>query len=81
MILAVTPEFTMLSAYPLKPIHAQMARLADQLGFRFVDLLPPLEGLRPAEIWTMPGDPHPNSAGHKSMARTLADRLSKPGCS
>jgi len=71
--LAMTPDVHDLVDYKFGFIHQEMARVAAEEGFRYVDLLPPMRNLTPRELWSMPGDPHPNGLGHKLMAE-LHDR-------
>lgn len=77
LYLAMTPDVHDLQHYRLQPIHETMRRLAGQLGFVYVDLLPGLGGLAPQAVWAMPGDPHPNALGHQRMAETLYPILAK----
>jgi len=79
VFIAVTPDIHRLTGYDLTFVHEIMKREAEELGFRYVDLLPALRGLPPERIFAMPGDPHPNAAGHTLMAEAilpvlLADR-------
>jgi lysophospholipase L1-like esterase len=69
--LAMIPDVHNLKDYPFRDIHEQMRRVAGELGYRYVDLLPGFGSLDPAEIWAMPGDPHPNALGHQIMAEQL----------
>lgn len=71
LTLAMVPDVHNLENYPFVSIHARMKNLATSLGYNFVDLLPVFGSLNPQEIWAMPGDPHPNALGHKSMADAL----------
>ena len=75
LTLAMVPDVHNLENYPFKAIHEQMKTLAVSLGYNFVDLLPAFGSLDPAEIWAMPGDPHPNALGHKLMADALFPAL------
>lgn len=65
---AMMPDVHNLTDYPFRAIHDQMRQAANELGFSYVDLLPEFENLKPAEVWAMPGDPHPNALGHRIMA-------------
>ena len=69
--LAMTPDVHNLKDYKFGYIHQILAKLSKNLGFSFVDLYPGLSGLVPEEIWSMPGDPHPNALGHRKMAQQL----------
>ena len=77
LCLAMVPDVHDLRHYRFQPIHETMKRLAGQLGFVYVDLLPGLGGLAPQTIWAMPGDPHPNALGHRRMAETLYPVLAR----
>jgi len=73
--LAMTPDVHDLVDYKFGFIHQEMARVAAEEGFRYVDLLPPMRNLTPRELWSMPGDPHPNGLGHRLMAEALYPAL------
>ena len=75
LYLAMTPDVHNLSQYPFSFIHEQMRQVSTALGYQFVDLYPALKGLKPEEIWSMPGDPHPNAYGHKKMAEAVIPLL------
>lgn len=77
LFLAMTPDVHNLKNYPFGFVHEKMRRIAHEDGYSFVDLLPPLERLSPEDVWAMPGDPHPNSMGHKLMADALLPALDK----
>ncbi|MGE0149643.1 MAG: SGNH/GDSL hydrolase family protein, partial [Parvibaculaceae bacterium] len=69
--MAMVPDVHNLEHYPFGWIHSRMADVAREMGFDYVDLLPSFTGLRPMDVWAMPGDPHPNALGHKLMADTI----------
>lgn len=71
LYLAMTPDIHNLTEYKFGFIHEKMAALSAELGYRFIDLLPAMKGIKPEDIWAMPGDPHPNSLGHKIMADAI----------
>ena len=71
LYLAMTPDIHNLIDYKLEFVHDKMAALSTELGYRFIDLLPAMAGIIPDDIWAIPGDPHPNSLGHKIMAETI----------
>lgn len=77
LYLAMTPDIHNLENYQLGFIHQYMEGVARDLRYEFIDLLPALEGLKPQEVWSMPGDPHPNALGHKKMAQALYTVLNK----
>lgn len=68
---AMTPDVHDLVDYKFGFIHDQMKPIAERLGFTYVDLLPSMRNLTPQELWSMPGDPHPNGLGHKLMAEAI----------
>ena len=71
LYLAMTPDIHNLQNYPFGYIHQLMRQTAEADGYRFVDLLPAFQDLSPAQVWAMPGDPHPNALGHRRMAEAL----------
>lgn len=75
--LAVTPDVHNLKRYPFGFVHDEMAKISQRLGYQFIDLYPRLKGLTPEEIWSMPGDPHPNALGHLKMAEAIAPVLDR----
>ena len=78
LYLAMTPDVHNLKDYQLGFIHTRMQGIAGEFGYRYVDLLPAFGGLSPAEVWAMPGDPHPNGLGHKLMADGILPVLALP---
>ena len=75
--LAMVPDVHDLANYRFGWIHERMAGLAKEMGYEFIDLLPAFGGLKPDEVWAMPGDPHPNARGHSLMANALYPSLSR----
>jgi lysophospholipase L1-like esterase len=73
--LAMQPDVHNLTNYPFGYIHKRMEEVARERGFRYIDLLPIFSGQTPSSIWAMPGDPHPNSFGHKLMADAIYPAL------
>ena len=73
--MAMVPDLHNLADYPLGFVHDIFARTARDNGFAYVDLLPALQGLRPEEIWAMPGDAHPSARGHAAMAEAICPVL------
>lgn len=71
LYLAITPDVRELTNYKLEFVHNLMREVAIKDGYVFVDLLPVLRNLPPAQIWSLPGDPHPNALGHQRMAQAL----------
>jgi|GEM_PF-601468 len=75
LYLATVPDVHNLRDYPFHYIHELLEEISAELGYVYVDLYPGFEGLPPARIWSMPGDPHPNGYGHRIMAQTLYQAL------
>lgn len=75
VILAMVPDIHQLKDYPLGFIHRKMAELAARRGWQFVDFYADLAGYEGPELWTIPGDPHPNGMAHGIMARTLTSAI------
>ena len=72
VLLAMIPDIHQLEDYPFDFIHQRMRALADELGWTFVDFLKSLGSYKGPELWTIPGEPHPNAFVHKAMAEQLA---------
>lgn len=73
---AMMPDVHNLTNYPFAGIHDTMRQFAQAHGYTFIDLLPAFEGLKPEQVWAMPGDPHPNAMGHELMAKSIFPILS-----
>jgi len=73
--LAMTPDVHNLKQYRLGFVHDMIKRIATEVGYQYVDLLPAFGGLSPEEVWAMPGDPHPNAMGHELMAKAVVPLL------
>ena len=73
--LAMTPDVHDLVDYKFGFIHDEMKKTASEDGYEFIDLLPSMKNLTPQELWSMPGDPHPNGLGHKRMAEAIYPML------
>ena len=77
LTMAMMPDVHDLENYRFGWIHERMAGIAKQMGYNFVDLLPAFVGLKPSDVWAMPGDPHPNARGHKLMADAIYPLLNQ----
>jgi lysophospholipase L1-like esterase len=75
--MAMVPDIHNLTDYRLGFVHAIFKGVAQDDGFAFIDLLPAFAGLRPEEIYAIPGDPHPNARGHALMAEAIFPVLSE----
>jgi len=69
--LAMTPDVHDLVDYKFGFVHEAMRRIAEADGYVYIDLLPAMLGRPPAELFAMPGDPHPGALGHKLMAEAI----------
>lgn len=78
LYLALVPDVHNLERYPFAFVDETMAKVAADLGYTFVDLLPAFGHLSPQQVWAMPGDPHPNALGHRLMADELYPALRLP---
>lgn len=72
VVLSMIPDIHQLKDYPFDFIHQRMRALAEELGWTFVDFMKSLGSYKGPELWTIPGDPHPNAIVHKAMAEQLA---------
>jgi lysophospholipase L1-like esterase len=77
LTLAMTPDVHNLKEYPFRFIHERMKHVATSNGYAFVDLYPALAGLTNEQVWSMPGDPHPNGLAHGKMAEAIYPLLRK----
>jgi lysophospholipase L1-like esterase len=71
LYLAMTPDVHDLVDYRFDFVHQKVQALAQELGYIYVDQLPAMRNLTPKEMWSMPGDPHPNGLGHQRMAEAI----------
>lgn len=75
LYLAMMPDVHNLTNYKFGYIHENLKKISGEHNYRFLDLLPSFSGLTPEEVWSMPGDPHPNELGHKIIAEALYPTL------
>jgi lysophospholipase L1-like esterase len=78
LFLAMTPDVHDLVNYHFGFVHDRMKKIADDLGMQYIDFLPVLEKRSPEELWTMPGDLHPNGIAHHLMADALLPVIRLP---
>jgi lysophospholipase L1-like esterase len=71
LYLMMIPDVHDLVDYKFMFVHDIMHNFAKANGYAYVDMLSAMTGLRPQEIWAMPGDPHPNAFAHKLMADAI----------
>ena len=75
LYLAMIPDIQSLEDYKFYEIHDLMKTLAEEYNYKFIDTLPNLVGLSQKEIYSMPGDPHPNALGHRLMAEKIFENI------
>ncbi len=68
--IVMIPDIKNLIDYKFDYIHAQIAEIAKANDYIFLDSLPRFRGLSFESLYAMPGDPHPNSKGHRILAET-----------
>lgn len=73
--LAMTPDVHNLVDYKFGFVHDIMRQVSAEYGFKYCDQLTTMKGMPPEDLWTMPGDPHPNALGHKLMADAIFPML------
>jgi hypothetical protein len=75
-IFANQPELHDLANYPFSSINERLARLAEEAGFEYVDLLSSVRDEPEESLWVTVPDPHPNNKACTLFGRALAARLS-----
>jgi hypothetical protein len=75
VVFSMVPDIHQLEAYPFDFIHDTMRDLVKEYGWEFLDFQDNLNGYEGPELWTIPGDPHPNALAHRIMAEQLAPYL------
>jgi hypothetical protein len=75
IILAMIPDVHQLQDYPFSFIHKKMKYLAVKYKIGYLDFFDSLRDYQGPELWTIPGDPHPNAQVHAIMAKQLAQFL------
>jgi lysophospholipase L1-like esterase len=78
LYLAITPDVHDLPNYHSGFVHDRMKAIAGELGMQYIDFLPALEKRPPEELWTIPGDLHPNALAHHLMADALLPVIRLP---
>jgi hypothetical protein len=71
VILAMIPDVHQLTPYKFGFVHEIMEKEAQKRGWAYVDFLDRLSAFKGPELWTIPGDPHPNGFVHNVMAEML----------
>ena len=54
-----------------------MKSISEELGFKFHDLLPSLQGIPFNELQIIQGDSHPNELGHFKISQFLIQKLKR----
>jgi len=75
VILAMIPDVHQLQSYPFSFVHGKMRALAEKYHLGYLDFLESLRQYQGPELWTIPGDPHPNGRVHEIMAKQLSKFL------
>jgi len=75
VVFTMIPDIHRLDSYPFRSIHQTMRKIAEGFGWKFVDFLDVVGGFKGPELWTIPGDPHPNGLVHGLMANYLVPHL------
>lgn len=75
--LLMTPDIHNLIDYKYNFIHEKMNEIAKEYDYEYIDPLPKFLGKDSITLFAMPGDPHPNSEGHKIMADSIFPFLYK----
>lgn len=61
--------------HPYRPMYDKIARAAADLDLPVIQSLDAHLGIAGESLWVTAGDPHPNAAGHRILAASLADGL------
>jgi hypothetical protein len=75
VIFSIIPDIHQLENYQMGYIHEHMRTLVAPFGWQFIDFFERLQNFKGPELWTIPGDPHPNAVAHGIMAEQLAPYL------
>tara|TARA_B100000963_G_C22578493_1_gene649657 strand:+ start:645 stop:1613 length:969 start_codon:yes stop_codon:yes gene_type:complete len=68
--IVMIPDINNLIDYKFDYIHEMIEEIAKANDYIFIDSLPRFRGLSFESLYAMPGDPHPNSKGHRILAET-----------
>ena len=75
VIFAMIPDIHQLQNYPFKFVHKRMQKISADREWLYVDFLENLQNFQGPELWTIPGDPHPNGIVHGIMAMQLSHSI------
>ena len=73
--IVMVPDISNLIDYKFDYIHEMIREIAMANNYIFIDSLPKFRGRSFESLYAMPGDPHPNSKGHKIIAETAFPEL------
>jgi len=74
------PEVHDLQNYQYGFVHDKMKKIANDLGYKYVDALSAFQTVEDAQsLWAMPGDPHPNAKAHHIFADVIYPFLKAQG--
>lgn len=71
IVFTMMPDVHNLKKYPFGFAHTKVKKLVQEFNWIYVDFLDDLKKFNGPELWTIPGDPHPNGMVHKIMAERL----------
>jgi lysophospholipase L1-like esterase len=77
VLMTVIPDIHFLEDYPFNSIHDKMKSISKELGFKYHDLLPSLEGISFNNLEIIKGDSHPNELGHSKISSSLYPEIIK----
>jgi hypothetical protein len=60
------------TGYPLRPVHAALAKAARAAGLPVCDLAPAFQGQTTSKLWVHACDRHPNGVAHHLAAEAIA---------
>ncbi|HBL46249.1 MAG TPA: hypothetical protein DDZ90_22975, partial [Planctomycetaceae bacterium] len=63
------------SEYPLKPIHDQVAAIAEQAGLPVLDLTSAFKGRNTSDLWVHATDHHPNGKANTIASKAIIEWL------
>ena len=69
------PELRELKPYAFPDVTAKVKSVVEANGLRFVDLLPTVEAVDPANLWVTVPDPHPNGKADTAFAQGMTRDL------
>jgi lysophospholipase L1-like esterase len=72
---AIIPDIHFLKNYPFLPLHNRIKNIAEGLNFQVIDFYSALKDIPFIKLQIIPGDSHPNSFGHRLIAKKLADSI------